>query len=338
MKQPKISVVLPCYNHSAFLRERISSVLSQTLPVSQIIFLDDASTDQSLALAKELLADTRIDVEFHSNRSNSGTPFAQWNKGLHLAKHPYVWIAETDDTCKPNLLAELVSAIAHKDATIAFSQSRKLDEHGNDLGSLLPYTDGQWPEHFAASFVMPGLEFNSKFMSVINAIPNASAALFRRSALSDRVCANESMRFCGDWDFWIRIAEQGCVAYVAEELNGFRCHHQTTRAKGRTSQALSEILACRLRAFFRLGTRHESAPSLDALVLLRLCCSEDRSSMLFILGQVELQNLLSVRACYSSLLGAPSISLGAWIFIFVIGLGKVLRRRVLSLIHCSSSR
>ncbi len=41
----RISVVLPCFNHSQYLTERINSVLAQTRPVDEIIFLDDAYTD-----------------------------------------------------------------------------------------------------------------------------------------------------------------------------------------------------------------------------------------------------------------------------------------------------
>ena len=50
---PKISVIVPNYNHARFIEKRILSILNQTYPNFEIIFLDDASTDNSLEIAKK---------------------------------------------------------------------------------------------------------------------------------------------------------------------------------------------------------------------------------------------------------------------------------------------
>jgi glycosyltransferase involved in cell wall biosynthesis len=333
LNQPKISAILPCYNHAAFLEERIKSVLDQTLPVSQIIFLDDASTDGSLELARKLLADTPAEVEFHSNTCNSGSPFAQWNKGLRLAKYPYVWIAETDDICSPDLLAKLCTKMSSSGAVIAFSQSRYIDESGTDLGSALGYTNTHWPGLFGQDFLASGSEFNSKFMTVINVIPNASAVLFKRRALASTAAANEAMNYCGDWDFWTRIAEQGHVAFVAEELNGFRCHQQTTRHKHHTPQATAEFLACRLRAQIPSeGTSEE----LNLQRLMQLLRRQDRYIMGIAPNSLDWRNFKQVYASYRRLDNVPCVSMGAWVIIaltsFKIHLWqKILKVRNLAL-------
>lgn len=338
MKQPKISAILPCYNHAAFLEERINSVLNQTLPVSQIIFLDDASTDGSLELAKKLLSDTPIEVEFRSNAYNSGSPFAQWNKGLRLAKHPYVWIAETDDICRPSLIEKLWSRMTSPNVVIAFAQSRYISESGADLGSVLTYTEAHWPGYFSHDLLASGDEFNSKFMSVINVIPNASAVLLNRSGYASRVQANESMNYCGDWDFWVRIASLGYVAFVAEELNGFRCHQQTTRNKHHTSQAAAEFFACRLRAQM---PREGSNKELDLKKLIMHFTRDNRNNVTFALNSLAGSHFRKFYSSYRRLCSVPHVSNGAWVIIALIGFRVYLWRKIFNLgkyVVCLSKR
>lgn len=327
MNHPKISVILPCYNHADFLEERIRAVLAQTLPVSQIIFLDDASTDDSLNLARSLLLHAAAEVSFHSNACNSGSPFIQWNKGFALAKHPYVWIAETDDTCGPDLLAKLYTQLKNTSVAIAFSQSRYIDSCGNNLGSALAYTDAHWPGFFAKDFIIPGPKFNSKFMAVINAVPNASAVLLNASALGNAGLANESMQFCGDWDFWIRISEQGNVAFIADELNGFRCHQHTSRVKHHTPQASAEFLACRLRA--HLGGRRSNGV-LTLRRLIQLLNMENRRALILSFNAISWGAFRQVIASYRLIGNIPFISPAAWVVIGMMIFVKYLYGKVWS--------
>ncbi len=321
MNHPKISAILPCYNHAHYLEERISTVLAQSLPVSEIIFLDDASTDDSLKLAKKLLKNAPVEVSFYSNTCNSGSPFSQWNKGFKLVRYPYVWIAETDDACEPSLLEELYSRIKNPNTVISFSQSRYIDCNGNELASALAYTDVFFPGFFADDFVLSGLEFNSRFMAVVNALPNASAVLFKTRTLESAGFANESMRFCGDWDFWVRIAEQGNVAFVAEELNQFRCHQATTRAKHHTPQARAEFLACRLRA--QLGSQR-SNNRLNLPRLMTLLFREKSQAMVISVNSVDWHVLFQVLRSYRLIANVPSIDPAAWSVIGIISLRKYI--------------
>lgn len=325
---PRISVILPCYNHQCFLEERIKSVLRQTLPVSQIIFLDDASTDGSLEIAKGLLSDSSVEVEFHSNRINSGSPFTQWNKGLRLAKHPYIWIAETDDTCAPHFLAELYSRLAASSSSVlAFSQSRYIDDYNHDLGSAIANTEYLWPGQFAVDFKISGFDFISTYLAAENAIPNASAVLFRRSAFQEIQSANESMRYAGDWDFWIRIAKQGNVVFLSEELNCFRCHKDSTRSKGLTARVSAERLACSARALFPHNDHR--VVTINATSLIKLICQNRPNSIRYVLRALPLKTLPRVYLCYSSLASVPVFATSAWLVIGIYSLYIYSRRKLL---------
>src|ERR1035441_8594166 len=120
---PKVSIVVPNYNHARFLRRRVESVLRQTFQDFEVILLDDCSTDDSRSILSKYADDPRVRIEF--NEVNSGSPFKQWNKGVELALGEYVWIAESDDYADERLLEKLVARLEAEPAT-ALSPSREI--------------------------------------------------------------------------------------------------------------------------------------------------------------------------------------------------------------------
>ena len=106
---PKVSVVVPNYNHARFLPKRIDSILEQTFQDFELILLDDCSTDDSRSILAKYADSSRVRTEF--NEINSGSSFKQWNKGVGLARGEYVWIAESDDYSDERLLEELTARL-----------------------------------------------------------------------------------------------------------------------------------------------------------------------------------------------------------------------------------
>jgi glycosyltransferase involved in cell wall biosynthesis len=96
MKTSKAPIIIPNYNYSQFLEERIESVLNQTYQDFEIILLDDSFTDNSLEILSRYESHPKVS-HFEINQQNSGSVFKQWVKGIKLAKGKYIWIAEIDD-------------------------------------------------------------------------------------------------------------------------------------------------------------------------------------------------------------------------------------------------
>ena len=140
---PKVSVIVPNYNYGRFLPQRLESILSQTFQNMEIILLDDCSTDNSQAVLSQYATHPLVSrIVF--NEKNSGSPFAQWRKGIDLAQGEYVWIAESDDYCEPTLLATLVRALdQYPTASIAFAGAVLVDENGKPTGREFDY----WHRH-----------------------------------------------------------------------------------------------------------------------------------------------------------------------------------------------
>src|SRR5258708_27842037 len=122
--EPKVSVIIPNYNHARFLRQRVDGVLGQTFQNFELILLDDCSSDDSRSILSSYAGDPRVRMEF--NEANSGSAFKQWNKGVRLARGKYVWIAESDDYADERDLERLVGALdAEPDVTFAYCRSSR---------------------------------------------------------------------------------------------------------------------------------------------------------------------------------------------------------------------
>jgi glycosyltransferase involved in cell wall biosynthesis len=228
--RPRVSVIIPNYNHARYLGQRIESVLGQSVRELEVLLLDDCSPDASREVIAHYAAqDARIRVVL--NEQNSGSTFKQWNKGFALAQGEYVWVAESDDYAEPDLLEKLLAPLeADSAVSLAYCNSFDVDEQGTVSGtweSFLTELDPMWQHNF----VVEGLPLVRRFLSFRNFIPNASAVLMRASALREAGPADESYRLVGDVVFWARLLAKGKVAYVAQPLNYFRTHRQNARSK-----------------------------------------------------------------------------------------------------------
>lgn len=225
----KVSVIIPNYNHAAFLKQRIDSVLTQTYPHSELIILDDYSTDNSREVIEQYRQHPKVSHIVY-NEENSGSPFKQWIKGIALSKGDWIWIAESDDYCLPHLLSELVNAVQKcPDAVLSYCQSFEVDGKGKVAGDLLWHVADLDAQHWKSDFCTAGTEEIKKYLLHRNTIPNASAVLFKKSAYEQADKSFESMKLCGDWLLWIQLLKQGAVAFKSQPLNFFRQHGATTR-------------------------------------------------------------------------------------------------------------
>lgn len=221
---PLVSIIVPNYNHSKFLGERINSILNQTYRNFELIILDDKSTDNSLEVISHFKDDSHIS-HIVVNEKNSGSTFKQWFKGLSLAKGELIWIAESDDSCKETFLEKNVeNFVDNPDCVLSFSCSRRMDMSGK-IG------EKRQASLFYKDFVMDGVRFNQKYMYRGTAIINASAVVFRRSAgmLVNTIYTN--YKSGGDRVFWMEVAKYGQVHINSEPLNYFRSHGDNTTSR-----------------------------------------------------------------------------------------------------------
>ncbi len=232
--RPKVSVIVPSYNHARYLPERLDSILGQTFQDFELVFLDDASPDDSRTVFARYAQDPRIRAVF--NGTNSGSVFKQWNRGISLAAGELVWIAESDDVADPRFLEVMVGLLdRHPDAVLAYSDSMVIDPEGTPSRPISDWINQLEAGRWSADFVNDGVDEIRRYLVQRNTVPNASAVVFRKNIAERTGGARTDLRLASDWAFWVGLLAHGKVAYTAERLNRFRKHPASV-----TSRSVSE--------------------------------------------------------------------------------------------------
>lgn len=263
---PRVSAIVPNYNYARYLPARLESLVRQTLPLYELIVLDDCSTDDSVRVAQDFLRQEETPWRLEVNTRNSGSVFRQWHKGLLLARGDYVWIAEADDLADPAFLQTVVQYMQANDAVLGFCDSWQIDEEGKRLGdSYKFYVNEGTPGAFDHDFVMAGPVFLEKHLAIKNVILNISGVVFRRDALMEAIAriGDELFEYkvAGDWRIYVEIcAMGGRVAYVAKPLNGHRRHRISVTHTLQAKKHLDEIKRMHelVGSMIKVGTIHNS--------------------------------------------------------------------------------
>jgi glycosyltransferase involved in cell wall biosynthesis len=214
---PTVSVIVPNYNHASFLKQRIDSILGQTYQDFELILLDDCSTDNSREVIEQYRSDPHVSNVIYGE-SNSGSAFRQWDKGITRANGEWIWVAESDDYAEPSFLERLTSEVAQDpDCVLAYSATFWVDQQGQKLWET-PHND--------KVNIYNGSDFIRQKMAVCNSIANVSECIFRRNKFrTEESYRYEHMRLCGDWFFYVLLAEQGSVVEIEEPLSYYRQHN-----------------------------------------------------------------------------------------------------------------
>ncbi|MEP7318390.1 MAG: glycosyltransferase family 2 protein [Panacibacter sp.] len=217
----KVSVILPNYNHEAFLKRRIDTILYQTFRDFELIILDDCSTDNSRDVIEVYRNHPKVSGIF-CNTENSGSSFKQWNKGIGLAKGEWIWIAESDDWCENNFLEELIMGVeGNVNSVLAFAQSYCVDDSGNI----------KWKSGHTGTAYINGKHFFREKLVYGCTIFNASMAIFKKEFGLLVPQHFTTFKQCGDWYFWIHIVQCGDVFISNKLLNYYRNAEQSLTTK-----------------------------------------------------------------------------------------------------------
>lgn len=212
---PAVSIILPNYNHANFLKQRIDSILNQTFADFELLIFDDASKDKSQEIINTY-SDERIAL-VELAKSNSGSPFGFWQKGISQSKAPLVWIAESDDYADPNFLFQLTEEFKKDPRNqIVFCASHWV----NPLGEII-----HSPAHENAFLHKAYSEVLTDEFLKGPLVYNASSALFKKEKLVELDFEKlKSFKYAGDWYFWSSFGRNGSITRLPARLNFFRRH------------------------------------------------------------------------------------------------------------------
>lgn len=214
---PLVTVIIPCYNHAAYVVRAVTSVLKQDYPAIQLVVIDDGSTDSSVARLEELARDRPFTIVQQENRGICRT----LNRAVReFAKGEWIAILASDDFWRHDKIRLQMEALTKvPEARFCFSQAREFhDEELAEEGRVFP------------SAIRQGHVVNYVF--VRQHVP-AGTIVFARS-LFDELGGFDEMLREEDWDFVIRSAAASPFCAVAQPLLYYRAHAgNTMRTTGR---------------------------------------------------------------------------------------------------------
>ena len=224
----KISVVVPNYNYSNYLYQRVYSILNQNYKIHELIILDDASKDNSLFYIKQIEQKISefVNVKVVVNDINSGNAFSQWQKGMNLASGDYVWVAEADDYAKKNFLNEVVSPLKkNNNIVISYADTGFIDSNGYiTKNSLVDQIDILKTNHWNASYVNKGISEINCYSYLNCTIPNVSGTIIKKGNYDEIFESAKKFHQSGDWFTYLNILNLGDISFINKTLNYYRVH------------------------------------------------------------------------------------------------------------------
>lgn len=248
IKIPRVSVVVPNYNYAQYICERLDSILSQTLPIYELIILDDASTDDSVFKIKQWMHGNKVECRLVVNEQNSGNVFDQWAKGVQLATGDFVWIAEADDLSSADFLGSVIFPMERdKEITISYCESQQIDSVSVRMAKdYQAYREDVCSSHWQVPYISAGHDEIINYLAIKNTIPNVSGVLFRREALANtfehHIDSIRSLTKAGDWLTYVITLKGAKIAFDPRPLNFHRRHSGSVIGGGDAVRLLEEIV------------------------------------------------------------------------------------------------
>ena len=197
MYNPKISIIIPVYNGADFMREAISSALSQTYKNIEIIVVNDGSKDGGKTEKTALEYGDKIRYIYKENGGSSSA----LNVGIkNMTGDYFSWLSH-DDFYDKSRTEEMVKRIdvSKKDSQVIVCNIKLVDKDSKQI----PYPKKQLYGEFS------GEEMFSLFKADFNI--NGCSVLIPKELIEKTGFFDESLRFVNDTDYWFRLMMNDCI-------------------------------------------------------------------------------------------------------------------------------
>lgn len=211
MDRPRVSVCIPTFNRSQYLRLTMDSVLHQTFGDFELVVVDNASTDDTGDAVKQF-SDGRL--RYYRNAQTVGM-VANWNRCLEYAQGECVAILHDDDLWLERFLERVVSVMdGYKAVGLVCSAAVLIDADGKPKSVHRPWrTDGILSGRMAFKELLSG----NKIL--------CPSVLIRRECFDKLGGFDETVQYSADWEMWLRVSLFYDIGYVGEPLVRYRIGH-----------------------------------------------------------------------------------------------------------------
>lgn len=202
-----VSVVIPTYNYGRFIKDAISSVLDQTRSASEIVVVDDGSTDETAAVVAAFGKAVR-----YIRQDNAGVCAAR-NRGVSESTGELIAFLDADDTIEPSNLEKQVARFESDDEIGLVHCAMR--EFADETGETIRVHMKGGEAHVADNLLL----WDGPLIVAPGAVIVSRKAFDRVGGFDTRMKVSE------DWDFCYRVARLFKVGFVAEPLLNYRSHN-----------------------------------------------------------------------------------------------------------------
>lgn len=203
----KFSILIANYNNGKFFNDCYQSILLQNTSDWEVVIIDDCSTDDSVAIIKDIIKDD-LRFRFYENEENKGVGFTK-GKLIDLANNEICGYLDPDDAIRPNAIkASLDIFKAKKNVVLTYSRLVKCDEN------LQPHTE------FRSAMQVPNGDPNF-FNCPVQIAPFVG---FKKEIYLQCEKMNENLRIAEDQDLYFKMYEKGKVHFIDQTDYLYRAH------------------------------------------------------------------------------------------------------------------
>jgi len=221
MSRPTITVAIPSYNKQDYIQECIESLLANKEYIDAIVVVDNDSSDNTLALAKEY-----SDVVCYKNDTNIGMA-PNWNRCIELCETDWLMIMHADDFMLPGAM-KLYRDMMKKYPNLGFISAASCDMRDKDDSSFTEYVRSE-PEFLAA-----GVDALSGAFGV------CSSVMVKKDAY-DKLGMFIPESLSSDVDMWSRVASTYNVGFINTPTVTYRINPTSTGILSLVNRPLRDI-------------------------------------------------------------------------------------------------
>ena len=213
---PLVSMIVLSYNQARFVVETLESVKAQTYKPTELVIIDDCSSDGSATVIENWLQKNGIVSTFIRHQKNQGV-CKSLNEALAVTSGKYISMVASDDIWVPDKIARQVKIMESQpdEVGVLYSDAFQIDTVGNSLPDMYISAKGSHLTEVPPRRLIGALLVN-------NFIPGMTT-LVRRSCYDVVGLYDEDMP-TEDWDMWLRIARHYSFVYSSMPVAKYRIH------------------------------------------------------------------------------------------------------------------
>lgn len=257
MSPPKIGVLIPSFNHAAFIERCLESIIADSCNDLEIAIRDDASSDTTVQVVEQFICNEkfrRVRVLLHVNKQNLGS-VETLNRGIESTDWDWIVLCNSDDEFGTGRLQAIRDAIeVTPNSDWGFTGVEFVDVEGQKIRR----ESRRWQESLERSIRIWG---SVEFSLLISNLATSTGNLFFHRSLWERLGGFHELRHVHDWDFALRAMTETSPMFLVDSIYRYRIHDRNTFSSIPESVSSKEVTEVyqRFRASMQ-SARSDCAP------------------------------------------------------------------------------